>query len=75
VLRERGGRPLKGHNVTFSVRRSERLIVDDLGAVPDRLKKTTVEIVVKKDAAKQALRSGESVPGVHVEQHESLLRK
>src|SRR5262249_32630850 len=36
VLRERGGRPLKGRNTEFSMRHSEALIVDDPGAVPEK---------------------------------------
>jgi hypothetical protein len=75
VLRQRGGQPLRGQNVTFSVRRTEALIVDDPGVVPDQWKRTTVNIDILKNPIKQALKAGEDVPGVHLEQHENLQRK
>jgi hypothetical protein len=75
VLRERGGRPLKGRNVTFSVRHSEALIIDDPNAVPDKWKRTTITVDVPKQPVKAALKAGEDVPGVHLEQRESLQRK
>jgi hypothetical protein len=75
VLRARDGRPLKGHTVTFSVRHSEALIIDDPNAVPDRWKRTTVTIDIPKDPIKKAIKAGENVPGAHVEQRENLQRK
>jgi hypothetical protein len=75
VLRERDGRPLKGRNTTLSVRHSEALIIDDPSAVPDEWKRTTVSIDIPKDPVKRALKLGESIPGVHIEQRESLQRK
>jgi hypothetical protein len=75
VLHERGGQPLKGNLCTFSVRRNEALIIDNPGAVPDRWKRSTVTIDIPKDPIKRAIRGGESVPGVHFEQRESLQRK
>jgi hypothetical protein len=75
VLRERSGRPLKGRNVTFTVRHSEALIIDDPGAVPDQWKRTTVTVDIPKDPLKRAVKAGEDVPGVHIEQRENLQRK
>jgi hypothetical protein len=75
VLRERDGRPLKGRNTTFSVRHSEALIIDDPSVLPEQWKRTTVTVDYPKDPIKKALKAGESVPGVHIEQRESLQRK
>jgi hypothetical protein len=75
VIRQRDGRPLKGKNVTFSVRHSEALIIDDPGAVPDEWKRTTVTVDIPRDPVKRAIKSGEDIPGVHIEQRESLQRK
>jgi hypothetical protein len=75
VLRERDGRPLRGRNVTFTVRHSEALIIDDPDAVPTEWKRTTVTVDVPKDPIKKAIKAGEDVPGVRIEQRESLQRK
>jgi hypothetical protein len=75
VLRERGGRPLKGRNVTFSARHSEALIIDDPNVVPDAWKRKTLVVDIPKDPLKRALKAGEDVPGVHIEARESLQRK
>jgi hypothetical protein len=75
VLRQRDGRPLKGRNITFSVRHSEALVIDDPNAVPAEWKRTTVTVDIPKDPIKKAIKAGESVPGVHLEQRESLQRK
>jgi hypothetical protein len=75
VLRERDGKPLKGRNVTFSVRHSEALIIDDPDTVPANWKRTTVTVDIPKDPVKKALKAGESVPGVHIEARESLQRR
>jgi hypothetical protein len=75
VLRERSGRPLKGRNVTFTVRHSEAVIINDPGAVPEQWKRTTVTVDIPKDPLKQAIKSGKTVPGVHLEQRHHLQRK
>jgi hypothetical protein len=75
VLRKREGKPLKGHNVTFSMRNSEALIIDNPAAVPDQWKRTTVTVDIPKDPIKKAMKAGENVPGTHIEQRESLQRK
>jgi hypothetical protein len=75
VLHQRDGRPLKGCNVTFSVRRSEALIVDNPDLVPDTWKRTTITVDIPKDPLKKAIKAGEDVPGVHIEPRENLQRK
>jgi BMFP domain-containing protein YqiC len=75
VLRKRNGRPLKGNNVTFSVRHSEALIIDNADDVPADWKRTTVTVDVPKDPIKRAIKAGSNIPGVHLEQRESLQRK
>src|SRR5262249_40756500 len=61
VLRGLDGKPLKGRNVTFSVRRSEALIVTDPDVVPDKWKRTTVTVDIPKDPVKRAIKAGEEV--------------
>jgi hypothetical protein len=75
VLRLRGGEPLKGRNVTFSVRHSEALIVDDPEAVPPEFKRTTVSVDIPKDPVKKAIKAGSVIPGAHIERRDSLQRR
>jgi hypothetical protein len=75
VLHARGDQPLKGRNVTLSVRHTEALVIDDPGAVPAEWKRQTVSIDIPKDPIKKALKAGESVPGVHIERKDHLQRK
>ncbi len=75
VLRQRDGKSLKGRTTTFSVRHSDALIVDDPGSVPEEWKRTTVTVDIPKDPIKKAIKAGEDVPGVHLEQRESLQRR
>ena len=75
ILHERDGRPLKGQNVTLSSRRSEALVVVDPQLVPEQWKRTTITIDVPKDPVKKALKAGEEIPGVRIEQHEHLVRR
>jgi hypothetical protein len=75
VLRERDGRPLKGHNVTLSLRRSESVVIDDPKQIPDQFKRVTVTTDVPKIPVRDAIKSGQPVPGARLEQHEHLVRK
>ena len=75
VLRERNGRPLKGRYITFSVRSSEALIVDDADAVPPEWKRTTVVVDVPKDPIKKAIKAGLAIPGAHIETRDNLQRR
>jgi hypothetical protein len=75
ILRQRGGQPLKGRTASFTVRHSEALVITDPQLVPDEWKRTTVTVDIPKDPIKRALKAGHEVPGVHIEQRESLQRK
>ena len=75
VIRQRDGKPLRGRNTTFSMRRTEALTIVAPELVPDRFKRTTVTIDIPKTAIKQALKDGEEVPGVVLQQNEHLVRK
>jgi hypothetical protein len=75
VLRERGGRPLRGRNSTFSLRRTEALAIVDPDLVPDKFKRTTITVDVPKAPIKEALKAGEEVPGVVLQVNEHLVRK
>jgi hypothetical protein len=75
ILRDRDGRPLKGANITLSSRRSEALVIVDPELVPAGWKRVTTVTDIPKDPIKRALKAGEQVPGVALEQHEYLVRK
>jgi hypothetical protein len=75
ILRERGGQPLKGANVTLLSRRSEALVITDPDLVPAGWKRVTTITDIPKDPIKRALKAGEQVPGAVLEQHEYLVRK
>lgn len=75
VLARRNGKPLKGHNVTLSARRTEALIIDDPDAVPEQWKRTTINVDIPKDPIKRALGAGETIPGVHLEAREHLVKR
>ena len=75
VLRQREGKPLKGHNVTFLARRTEAVVIEDLNQIPERFKRVTVTTDVPRTAVKDAIRAGQVVPGARLEQHEHLVRR
>jgi hypothetical protein len=75
VLAQREGKPLKGDSCTLFARRTEALVITDPGAVPEQWKRTTVSVDIPKDPIKKALKAGEDIPGVVLEQHESLVRR
>jgi hypothetical protein len=75
ILRRRDGKPLRGRNVTLSVRHSEALIIDDPQLAPEQWKKLTVSVDIPKIPIREAIKSGTIVPGAHLEQHENLVRK
>ena len=75
LIRRRDGKPLNGRNVTFSIRKSEALIITDPNAVPDEWKRTTVTVDIPKDPVKRALKGGAAIPGVAIEERENLMRK
>jgi hypothetical protein len=75
VLRERGGKPLKGRNVTLSMRKTEALTIVTPELVPEKFKRTTITVDIPKTAVKEAIKAGEDVPGVVLQQNEHLVRK
>ena len=75
IIHDRNGRPLKGQNTTLSARHSEALVVTDSQLVPEKWKRTIVTVDIPKDPIKRALKLGEEIPGVALEQHEHLVRR
>jgi hypothetical protein len=75
VLHKRDGKPLRGKNVTFSVRRTEALAIVNPELVPDKYKRTTITVDVPKTPIKEALKAGEVIPGVALQVNEHLVRK
>lgn len=74
ILRQRG-QPLKGHHITFSIRRSESLVIVNPELVPDCWKRTTVSVDIPKDPLKRALKAGENIPGVIIQTNEHLVKR
>jgi Siphovirus Gp157 len=75
VLRQRDGRPLKGRNVTFSVRRTESVVIDDPNQVPEQWKRVTVTTDVPKVPIKEAIKAGQFVPGARLQTNEHLVKR
>src|SRR5215510_9493616 len=57
VLRQRGGQALKGRSTTFIMRKTEALTIIAPELVPDRFKRTTVNVDIPKTPIKEALKS------------------
>jgi hypothetical protein len=75
VIRKRDGKPLKGATTTLSVRTSESLVITDPNLVPAEWKRTTVTVDIPKTPIKDALKAGQEIPGVVLQQNEHLVRK
>jgi hypothetical protein len=75
LLQQREGKPLKGRNVTFSIRKSEGVVIVDPQLVPERFRRTTITVDHPKDAIRRAIKEGQEVAGVVLEQRENLARK
>lgn len=75
ILHERGGKPLRGQNVTLTARRSESLVVTDPDLVPAEWKRTTVTVDIPKTPVKKALKAGQEIPGVQLREGEHLVRR
>jgi hypothetical protein len=52
---------------TISVRNSEECIIEDSEKIPDRFKTVRMDIQVDKLAVKKAIKSGENIPGAHIQ--------
>jgi hypothetical protein len=61
--------------VTFSVRRTEAVLIEDPALVPDQWKRTTVTVDIPKDPVRRALKAGEHVPGARLQTNEHLVKK
>lgn len=57
-------------NMTLSS--STETMVDDIGALPDVYKRTTIKVDADKTSIKQAIQSGSSVPGAHLETRHTI---
>lgn len=59
---------------TIGVRQSEECIIEDSDKVPEKFKTIKMEVQVDKLAVKKAIKSGENVPGAHVQgnQHPTI---
>lgn len=68
-------KPLKGQYFTLYAGHSQALIIDDAELVPAEFKRTTVVVDVPKEPIKRALKAGETIPGVHLEPREYLVRR
>ena len=75
VIQQRAGKPLKGQYFTLYAGHSQALIVDNADLVPERFKRTTIVVDVPKTPVKEALKKGETIPGVHIEEREYLVRR
>ena len=55
---------------TIGLRHTEECVIEDAERVPDKFKTVRMDIQVDKLAVKRALRDGENVPGVHLQQNQ-----
>lgn len=52
---------------TIGVRNTEECVIEDSERIPDRFKTVKMDIQVDKIALKKAIKSGEDIPGVHLQ--------
>jgi hypothetical protein len=52
---------------TIGVRQSEECVIEDSDKVPEKFKTVKMEVQVDKLAVKKAIKSGENVPGAHIQ--------
>ncbi len=55
---------------TIGLRQTEECVIEDAERVPDKFKTVKMDIQVDKLAVKRALKDGENVPGVHLQQNQ-----
>ena len=58
--------------VVLTFRKSDTVVIDDLNKLGDEYLTTKTEIVANKTALKQALKFGEIIDGVHLEEKQNL---
>jgi hypothetical protein len=52
---------------TIGVRQSDECVIEDTDRIPEKFKTVKMEVQVDKMAVKKAIKSGEQVPGAHVQ--------
>lgn len=67
-----GCEKINGIKASISFRTSTRTVVDDLEAVPEEFKKCKVEYVADATKIKDAIKSGQEIPGVHLEERKNI---
>jgi hypothetical protein len=60
---------------TIGVRNSEECIIEDSDRIPEKFKTVKMEVQVDKMAVKKAIKSGENVPGAHLQANKHPLIK
>jgi hypothetical protein len=60
---------------SIGVRNSEECVIEDAEKIPDRFKTVKMDIQVDKLAIKRAIKSGENVPGAHIQENQHPLIK
>lgn len=75
VIERHGGKPLKGRNVTLSMRQSEAVVIEDMALIPTEWTRTTVTVDAPKEPIKAALRAGLDIPGARLEARPYLVRR
>lgn len=66
---------LKAGTFALSFRKSTGVVLDDIKAVPQEYKVVTISEDLDKNKAKEALKSGQAVPGCHIEERKNLTIK
>lgn len=67
-----GGERLTTPRVAVSYRRSSKVIIDDLDQIPAEFIRTKTTTDADKAALKAAIKAGESIAGVHMEETQNL---
>jgi len=62
--------PIRVGTHSIGLRHTEECVIEDAERVPDRFKTVKMDIQVDKLAVKRAIRDGEDVPGVHLQQNQ-----
>lgn len=79
-LREYLGRELAGEKFSsprcvISYRKSSKVILDDIGSVPEEYLRRTESVELNKELAKKAFKRGEYLEGCHLEETTSMTIK
>lgn len=63
-----GDKKVKGGTFEVSLRRSEKVIIDDIDAVPEEFKRTKTTVEADKKLIKESVKNGTEVVGAHIEE-------